>query len=265
MAFHSGNFIFDNISNTSMGVMRVDFDNNILKEYGIEYDVEIDKDYAINSYEPTPYGQTPRINDIEISLCRVNRTNDPIPWTRDDIIRVARWLNQEDYKAFETEDTRDVIYYLKCRGIKKQLNSNMEGVYTFIMQPSSNFAYSPIVNHIQVNTKQGDTVPTSTIKIVNTTNVLQKYYPEINLRCNSSDGEMKVINRSTGQEFIIVGLEVGEEVKIDCLYKSVISSTGKTRVMNTNREWIYLKQGENILELVGAGEFNIKSQFPIVV
>lgn len=265
MAFHSENFIFDNISNKSMGVIRVDFDDSILKEYGIAYDTEISLDYAVNSYEPTPFGQTPVVSPIEISVCRVNHVDEPVAWTRDDIIKITRWLNQEDYKPFETEDTKDVIYYLKCKGIKKQLNTKMHGIYTFIMQPSSNFAYSPIINHMQVNKAVGDTPPKSTLTVVNTTNVLNKYYPELKLVCNNSVGEMKVINRTTGKEFIIVGLEQGEEVTIDCLYKSVISSTGKSRVMNTNREWMYLKQGDNIMELIGAGEFNIKTQFPIVV
>lgn len=265
MSFHSGNFIFDNISNSSMGVIRVDFESDILKDYGVEYDTEIEVDYSINSYEPVPYGQTPKVSDIELTLCRVNEFNEPISWTREDVINITRWLNQEDYKPFETEDTKDIIYYLKCKGIKKQLDPDLKGVYTFVMQPSSNFAYSPIVNHMQVNTQVGDIVPITSLTVTNTTNVLQKYYPEITLTCNNSVGEMKVVNRTTGQELIVVGLSMGEELKIDCLYKSVISSTGASRVMNTNREWIYLKQGDNILEFIGAGGFNVKTQFPIIV
>lgn len=260
--FFSSEFTFDDIESKDMGVILVSVGNDVLSEHSLTYDVSPIIDTSKGNPEGYLYGienDTP--NPIELTIALVDKVGNPRAWTVKERNRIFSWLVQDDYKPFVSEDDKEVIYYFKCIGIKKEFNSNLQGLVTLTMQPSSPFAYTPTIEHKYYNTIG----KTNSITIDNISNTEKYYYPYIHIYNYDNTGKIEIFNNNTRQKFTIENLEVGEEVIVDMKMKHIFSSIGANRLKDSNMNWLGLVRGINNISFSGEAEFNIKCQFPMLV
>lgn len=260
--FFSSEFTFDDIESRDMGVILVSLENDVLSEHSLTYDVDPIIDISNNGLEGYLYGiENKAPNTIELTLALVDKVGNPKAWTVKERARIFSWMVQEDYKPFVSEDDSEVIYYLKCVGVKKEFNSNLQGLVTFIMQPSSPYAFTPTIEYKYYNTIG----KTNSITIDNISNIEKYYFPTIHIYNCGNTGKVEIFNNNTQQRFTIENLEVDEEVIVDMQMKHIFSSIGVNRLKDSNMNWLGLVRGVNNISFSGEAEFNIKCQFPLLV
>lgn len=260
--FFSSEFMFDDIRNKDMGVILVSLEKDILLQHSLLYKVNPIIDISQKSIEGYLYGvENSSPETIDLTLALVDNAGNPRAWTIKERNKIFSWMVQDDFKPFISEDDNEVIYYLKCIGVKKEFNSNLQGLVTFTMQPSSPYAYTPIVEHKYYNTIG----KTNGITIDNISNIDKYYYPSIHIYNYDNTGKIEIINNNTQQKFTLENLEIGEEIIVDMQMKHIFSSIGHNRLKDSNMNWIGLIKGNNNISFNGEAEFNIKCQFPMLV
>lgn len=261
--FYSDKFIFDNITSDEMGVMLVSFENETLQEYGVSYKSNLQSESLYGYGEPFYYDDTKETEELILNIALVDSKGIPKEWTIEERTKIISWLVQDKFKPFISEDEPEVIHYFKCVGVKKKFNSSMKGVLELTMKPSSPYAYTPIVNHsITVKDNQSHS-----ITIDNTSDIAEAYYPQIEVICLKDGGDViEIFNTSTqSSSLTLFDLKKGERVVIDGLIKSVFNDDGESRLLNTNRNWISLKKGKNIIKVLGESEVTIRCQYPVII
>ena len=261
--FQSSYFTFDNIKSSDMGVVLITLDDSNLIQHGLSFSEEPLFDFAINSKEAYYYGS--KISEpeaIELHISLVDEVDNPMKWTIKDRIRVFDWLVKEDFCPFTTEDEPDIVYYLKCVGIKKEFSPNLEGVITLTMQPSSQYAYTPILKQSHCNYDGEPYV----MEVSNISNVSSSYYPQFTITNLEEGQEIAIKNKKTNKEFIVKNLPVNEAITVDMETRQLLTSLNTPfDLSNTNKEWLYLVKGTNDIEIKGKCDLTIKCQFPLIV
>ena len=261
--FNSEKFIFNDIHSDDMNVILVDFDNDVLKEHGLEFETELITDTITGYSEPFFYEGKHKVGPIILNIALVDKNNNAKEWSIEERKKVISWLMQSEFKPFISQDDANVIYYFKCVGIKKKFNHNMQGVLEVTMQPSNSFAYTPVVyyNHISRDNQL------YSFNIDNISNLDIPYYPIIEItHLDETTDSIEIQNTSTSSiPFTIHSLSYGDKITIDGFIKTIVDKDGDSRLLDSNREWLYFKKGINTLNVLGKCEINIKAQYPLLV
>lgn len=259
MSFYSANFIFDDISNTDMGVILVNMESDVLMEYGIKYKENLQVEMSNNNY--FYYSQNSEIDTINLTLALVDEHQHPKIWTLEDRKKIIDWIVTKEFVPFISEDDKSVIYYLKCVEYTKKFNSVGQGVIEFIMQPESQYAYTPILNYTYSINEERE------FEINCLDNVNEKYHPTMEIiQFDKNQKDVIIYNETLQLEpFIIKNLKENERVVIDHLLKSINSNIEMYKLKDINRKWIYFKKGINKIKVNGNCIIKITVQFPIKV
>ena len=133
-----------------------------------------------------------QVLSFKMSLC----LEDGYYWDEDTIRKVARWLCQDYPQPLVFEDSKSVIYYTICTDEASIVHNCLrQGIVNITMTSSSPYAYSP--DYIT------DIIPvtgTQTIQLNNIGDI--DCYPEIWIEKTVSDGEVEIINNTTGDDLI---------------------------------------------------------------
>ena len=259
--FYSEHFSFDNISSKDMGVILVTQNDDILMEYGIGYESNLNSEKAINSIEDIFFSEEKTSQSIEMSLCLVDDKLIPIPWTLQKRNEILNWIVQKEFKPFVSEDTPNIVHYFKCIGVKKELSADMTGLLTLTMQPISPYAYTPIsIQKYKTSNSKVEFI------IDNPSNLHEVYYPQIEIVSLSDNESIEIYNTTVSDTpFVINNLNLNEVVEIDGLLKTVFNDKDEQRLTDCNRAWLKLIRGQNIIKVRGNCLITVKSQFPMLV
>ncbi len=257
--FISDKFIFNGIHSDEMGVALVTFDTNTFNPYGLTFNsgVALSKSRKDMSHFTT---EEDSIEDIELNLALVDSENNPEVWDDDTLMYIIDWLTTDSFVEFISEDNIDLTYFLKTTKIVKHFTHNKEGYLQVTLKPFSNYAY------IKHSKKYTFNSPDS-FKINNPSNLKEMYKPIIEIK-NLGDASniISIENKTTGYEpFIIKNLSENEVVRIDGLLGTVYNKDNKNLLMNCNRKWLKLSRGENVINISGNVEIEIKCQFPVII
>ena len=245
-----------------MNVILVTQEKNILVEHSTSYESSLIGDKALGSVEEVFFSEELKTNNITISLCLVDEVHNPIPWTVEARNKILNWMVTKEFKPFISEDTPEVIYYLKCVGVKKEFSHNMTGLLTLTMQPISPYAYTPIIiqKHMSNDSKIME------FSIDNVSNINDFYYPEIEITSLEDNESIEIYNMTySNAPFIINNLGEKEVVTIDGLFKTVTNNNNESKLTDCNREWIKLSRGKNFIRVKGSCQIAFKCQFPMII
>lgn len=259
MSFYSGNFSFNDIYNHEMGVYLVSLDDDVLMDYGIKYKEGLKTESSRNNQ--FYYSETSEVETITITLGLADKFKNPKTWTIDERRKIIDWMVTDKFCKFVSEDDTSICYYFKCVEYTKKFNSQGYGFIEFVMQPESQYAYTPVIEKVyKVNGEKE-------IIIENIDNVNKKYYPKIDIiQFSDSKQQISITNKSTNnKEFTLDNIEKYERVEVDHMLKSVLSNKNVFRLKDTNRSWIYLKRGANSIVLKGNCEFRIITQYQLKI
>ena len=220
-----------------MNIHLVSEDSGILNDYGIPFSTESEDE------------------EITLSFCYADG-DSPLEWDYDTTFNFLEWIITDDYCEFISDDNEDIIYFLKGVSYAKRFTNNMEGIIDVTFKLLSPYGYKHYKREI---------LPTeNTFDIYNYSNVDNAYKPVITLSEISSD-EITIFNTTNGKEaFSIKNLTSSDIIYVDNLMCTIVDSKGKNRLTDSNRCWIELCKGSNLLSIDGDCNLKIECYYPIM-
>lgn len=244
MYFKSENFTFNGVSNMDKSVILVTFDDDLFKSRGTMLSNEIQTEKTIGGYVSYTVEEKETEN-ITLNLMLVNEDGSQREWDIYSYQEVRDWLCTKDFAPFISEDNEDLIYYLKVINIEKKITLSETGYLEVVFKPLSIYPVQKVVKKCS----NGEVI------INNLSNVEEFNFPIFKTSSNIS------IKNKTLDESRVFTLDTDKPTTVDNLMCTVLSDSGENLFSNCNRKWIKLKQGKNVLEVVG--DVTIICNFPV--
>ena len=235
--FYSGNFYFDKKHSSEFGVYQVTENDGVINEYGIPYNNEED-------------------SEIVLSFCYANKLDEALVWENEVLEFFLEWIITDSYKEFISEDNADIIYFLKGVSYVKRFTPDMKGIIDVTFKTLNNYGYKYYFAEI-IN-------PTDAFPIFNESNVSNNYKPIIEIT-NISSEEISITNLSTKKTSFLINNLSNKDVIIDNTIGTIFDSDGNNLIMNSNRKWIELVKGENLIQVEGNCDITFKAYYPVMV
>lgn len=242
-----------------MGVILVSTNSGVLNEWGVKYQEGFSA--YISKSNIFYYGENLNVEPITLQFALIDKNGFPAVWTLEKRKEIIDWLVTKDFCPFVSEDDTSVVHYFKCTEYKKVFTHEGKGILEVVMQPESQYAYTPVIQHYYKVDGECE------FDINNIGNVEEKYYPKIEIiQLSDTYEDVVVENKSIYKEgFTICNLNQFERVVSDHLLKSVSSNMESFRLKDTNRKWLYLRRGINNISVRGNCEIKIITQYPLKV
>lgn len=254
--YNSDYFTFNGQSSGEFGISIIYLDSG-LREYGFGVNRELNK--LTHSYTGKSYANKYEKQPIRFKLTIAKE----IKWTEEMRDEVVRWLWVDGYKPLIFNEYPDIVYYATVVGSPKLFISTVDTGY--------------IELEFECNSYHGYTYPMSTqqldlsenlvdeIELFNKSNLLEFYYPEIEIT-SIDGGTIKIINNSDmGREFKFDNLQPNETIYINNERKEIITTVLEIHRYNDfNKKWLRLAQGRNFITVDGKCILKTRMQFPIL-
>lgn len=175
---------------------------------------------------------------------------------KDNLRQIKRWFYQDNFKPFYFNENPDRICYAVIEG-ESSLNHNgaKDGYFEITLKCNSSYFYSnPITHKISHS-------PSPQLMLLDNEGDV-KTYPYLTIKKTIEDGDIFIKNKTTGEEFVLEGIQEDEMLYIDCENEEIVSSLEYVNVYrydNHNDTWLSLITGENELEL--GGNFEVKIEY----
>jgi len=257
--FIDTSFTYNGISSIDMGVMLVKIDTGMVEQnFGMPRSIITSKIKDV--LQPLFYGFEEEPIRFKIIIAKQGE------WTTTDRMNICKWLFQNNYRDFISNDDITIIY--KCVAIgqpKFYNNANNQGYAEIEFECDAPHAWSPVfVRQFDLSSN----TTSITIEVENKSNMDDIYhYPEIEFTLVDDATSFKLVNlQDGGRIFEFTGLEEQETVYINNKTKYIKSDTGLYRLSNlTDKQFFRMVYGINNVEVFGKCLLTIRSQFPIVV
>lgn len=198
---------------------------------------------------------------IPITICKMDRENNLLPFRDKELDDICRWLFKKEYKPFISYDDSKVYYGIFTKADKFENGIN-EGYINLEFQLSSPYAYSTVINDYWIVNKQRE------IDIFNDSNVESMYYPDVEVELLKDCTDIEIHNMNTGDKVVFENLLHDEHLYIygDGL-RDIVSLVDENRNLfpNFNKKFLKLRYGRNKIVVKGDCKINIKKQYPIAI
>lgn len=173
--------------------------------------------------------------------------------------KICKWLlNQSGYKKLQIiqPDLSSVIYYCVITSLTTISIGGYAHAFNVEVETNSPFQYENNKIVSKVFTTSG------TLTIVNNSDINDYVFPDVTIT-STSGGDVEIVNTSdANRSFKITGLSTGEVITIGGKTQSLVSSTEINRLENFNKHWFRLKDGSNVLTVIGSA--TIKFEIPVI-
>ncbi len=235
-------FKYDGINSKDEGILNVKVDSGLYEE-SLVSSKRVVEDKIEGRHKP--YKKYIERDSLEIPVSFYFTDT----WDDDKIRRVARWLDQEEYKPLIFESQPNKIYYAMVNtSIDVIHNGLKQGYLTLTFKCDTYHAFSAM--HQEIHDLSSNTVDGTTIKFNNQGDTLLS--PTVIIQ-KVGAGDVSIINNSDGgKEFKMTGLVDTEEVEVDNEYREITTNQVNTqRYTNFNMNWMELLVGVNRLQVYG--------------
>lgn len=252
-------FSFNGINARDMGVKSVRVDESIMT-----FPFVSNSDLATSK----PMGR------IDLSLHKVERANLVIPlqlllcdengnpkiWSQRDIFEIANWLVTDNYKILELGNQSGIYYnavLVNSEGLHHYANG---GILPVEFSTNSPYAWSiPKEEQFEISSS-------TVINVVGGSNAVDYYYPYMEIKKTSSQGDVKIQNLTTDdKEIEIKDMFVNETITLDNDWE--LCKTDKAMATMHDRfnyEWLRLRRGNNRIKVTGACEIKFVHNYPVI-
>jgi len=252
-------FTFNGITSQSMGVSLVRQSGGI---FGVPYvsSRNILEDYPTRALAPYFFRTQNQPLTFNLTFTCID---DDIDNTK--LKAIASWLFQGDYKPFISDDNTDKIYYIMATNQVDFMTNGLDKGYfdvtfrckfPYAMTLESTPTYDSIYDYYQV-------LPVTTFTLTNECNVFDTYSPTYQITVGATPTEVYIYNWETEQSVEFDSLSAGEIIYVDNQKKIITSSLGGYQYDSFNKEWLYLVQGDNLLEVGGYCTLQFSIQYPV--
>lgn len=249
MQFKKDYFSFNGIYSRKYGYKIITLEDGFESVFGVER--SIDKEKGVNG-EDIIYGVENSNLTLTVSFTKTDDFNNPLSYTREELNFIARWLFKGEYLPFECDG---LIYYVIFTKGTRWDNFANKGYITLDMEVLNGIAYEPI-KEVERNI-----VGTNYIYIYNDSTATDIIYPNYEFTLNSGQ-TLSILNETTGQVISFSGLSVGEKIIVDNNLKDMRSENNfkKNIYKLSNKQWLYLTNGRNVLKVQGDCSFKSSYQ-----
>ena len=261
-------FIFNGINSEDMGLYIIRMDTGFITNPFIG-SKSLNQAVRPGRVKASREGLTREVIEFDLQMVLLDDYGKLKEWTPEERMRIARWLFQDEYAAFQTEDDLGKIYYGMFTNEQNLFTMNNTGYLELHFVTNSHTAWSPVIDHAFDfwNNDAGGRI----ITIENLSNISKNYEPKIEIEMKHEVGEsnleFKLINLSNdNKEFIFTGLRRDEIISVDNENRIILSSYSAhiNPYGSFNKNWLELVYGENQLQIFGKCAINIQCQFPIM-
>ncbi len=232
--FYSGDFSYNGLRSDEYDVYLVSQTNRVLNEYGINHN---DK------------------KEITLTFSNMDSNDTPREWIDETLFFVHEWFISDEFKPFISDDNIEYAYMLRGVSLTKRFNNKMLGLIDVKFEVLDNYTYKRQV--VSFNGSNRDHT------VYNYSNCFDTYSPLIELK-DVNGGTIRITNRTTNTTLTISEVDKGVDVIIDNKTGVITDSNGKQLISKSNRDWIKLNKGTNIITLEGASFGNVTSMYPIM-
>lgn len=225
-----------------------------------------DKKLGLGNYNDIAY-----IKNIEKEPIREKITlmklkygyNEPLPFTRDELDRLNKWLFKDDFRPFISEDNNGVVGYVRFNKGEDSFNGAMQGEINVEIEMNTCHGYSnPLIDHWISNGSKRFT-------IYNRSNCEDFSYPDIEFQLTDNTTDIEIINKTLGIAMKFTGLEPNDWIYCSNeglqTVKSKIDKKRNIFKCFKSRQWLKLAYGRNVIEIKGKAEVKIIQQFPMAL
>lgn len=260
-------FILDGIKSTDMNLhlVRVGQSGGFV-ETPYWGGADIHESQSRNRVSPYFYGLSGVPIEFTVQFALVDKYGHPKKWTPRERFKIAEWMLGKNYKKFQTSDDLGKTYYVLANSATNLNLMNGEGYIEVTFRTNSPFAWSPIyIDSFDLSSNTGSKI----IELENRSNVVDRYYPLIEIELIGETRHLKLKNLSNkGQAMEFKNLVKGETIGIDCenkIIKSNVPDSNPFSKFNVDKKryWLDLVRGINRIEVTGAIVLHVKSIFPI--
>jgi len=255
--FTNTTFQFDNRKSTDFGLYIVNLDTSTKNApYAVER--EINEEKVRNNPIPFFFGLNEQPLYFKVTLFREEE------WDYDTRIEITRWLFQDEYKPFISTDHNDIIYNcIITDRPEKLLVGNIPRLIELTFRCDAPWAWSPFFS---INYNLSDNITTQTITMVNKSNIIKYYYPEIWIQ-SLDGGTISLQNYSdSGREFKFNNLQANEIIYVNNQLKQIETDIPNIyRLKDFNRNWLRLNYGINQIAVTGKCLIKTQMQYPIAI
>lgn len=181
-------------------------------------------------------------------------------WTKSLYNELVNWLVCDEYKEFYAGDDPHKIFYAICKDYVGWEGLNDYGAIPFSFTTNANHAWT-------VPERLKFTVSGSKfIDIPNKSVFCNKFYPLMTVKRLNSKGDISIANYTNNKYTMeLKGIAKDEVIKIDNEYRMIYATDNPRNVYGEsfNKNWFYLVEGVNHLEIKGDCEIIFDLQFPI--
>lgn len=284
--FQETYFTFDGVSSDEFGVILARTDNSMFsRTFATKRDIITEK----VQHNPLPFDFG---FDEETLQGNILIAGKETKLDAHKLSKIAAWLYKDEYKPLISNENPDIVFYVKF--INEQelyLGAQDQGYITLSFVANAPWGWSRpyeytvdlrktgeteiIVNNIgnesgyngltiDIELPSDITLPNGTVKNFE----LSSIYTVCNTRTTHLSDAFAIKDYDIqGKTISKYSLKKGEVFHINMENKTVTSdsSTAPDRLVNCNKKWVKLIQGENTLKLTGKGIFTVRCQYPIVI
>jgi len=248
--FNTHSFVYDSVPCDIYGLLIADLDGNGQKESD-NFNSQIRTVIPPNSHESIFLGyESKEPLSFEITLISEKEVD---AYTQG---KIAKWLvGRNGFKKLQVvqPDLSSVIYYCIFTNLKTTYIAGY--AHAFTLTGITNSPYQFEKNKVVTTT----VVTSGSLTISNNSDIEDYIYPDVKIT-STSGGDIEIINTSDAdRSFKITGLSTGEVITISGKTQLLTSSTTLNRLGNFNKHWFRLRDGTNVLSIIGSAtiEFTI--------
>ena len=181
-------------------------------------------------------------------------------WTRDLYNELISWLVCDEFKEFYSGDDPHKMYYAIVKDYVTWEGLNDYGAIPFSFVTNANHAWT-IPERKKINVS-GSTF----IDIQNKSVFSKDFYPLMTIKKTNAKGNITISNYTNDKYTMeLKDIAKDEIIEIDNEYRIIYAKGNPRNVYGDsfNKNWFYLVQGNNHIEIKGDCEITFDLQFPI--
>ena len=227
-------FVYAGVDSRDMGIINVNLDMGLQEEPFLPTK-EI---YEISTrYSNTHYFSKAKLEPLMIRL--ICAFEDEI--NEDKLQVVKRWLGSaNDFQELYFNNIPEKKFFVLYEGIVPFYHTGLSGYFDIYFRANSPFAYSDLIIT--------DAYNEFPIKIVSKADVIIR--PEVLIKKNG-DGNIAIINQSTGQIVKLKSLYDNEVIYIDNDNRIATSNTRNNLKEVFSNQFLFFNRGNNVLTIEG--------------
>lgn len=227
---------------------------NINEEFTSPFGVQRKYEYEYFNNEYTLSGTQDERITLKIEMAKLNKSGDILPMRDKDVDELLRVLFSKREGCIVCNN----IKYYGGFSLDKRKFYGDYGYFSLNFEMSKPYMYA--ITKVNEHRANGESI----IEIENKSNVAD-ISPQIYLQ-QLGEEDIEIYNITNGSYIKVKGVDISEEIEVDCQLRFITSKTNIDKNVFNNTEYkdfIWLKQGKNRIKIKGRFKMQMEYETPL--